>query len=697
MSIVPYAFRCNEATKLKDKGLSIEVAEDDEGNEQFSFTREDGEPVAFNNIYSKAEVDQMALGKDFKIDSFKDLTITGGQSLPVFADGATNTQYCTTYNKLMELLRTNFNNLTKYIHDLNIDGVDLSDLANTDISLSQMNYIDNNNIIQPHNPSSINDVIKTYNSSNTSIQSLLSNMNGFVKKSGFENTDIYPNGQLNLFGSSLSNNLNATNNIKTYANLFTSLNTNNANLLQILNGLQNDISTASNSDITNLLNTLENMEYLVVLKINDRYEIRKVKCQKAPSGDDLPVEPTKYDVIVNPDDNKEYDIEDVDTLIENKSPISHDNMDKVINVVVKTSSFMLLLLKSTFSITGKLLSYTLSGVSSMSKVTYNTATSLMESLYFNSGYIWHYTVDTSGKLVRYLITFKDRVVDALPTIDSSTVHKVFDNFGSFIKWLQEPDNFLICAGTFQLTLLLIIYGIKIIFNEEKTYKKLSPMEHKLKFEEMKREHAAIAARLKKKAKPTPLSDEIDILTDDNPLLDVASVFVDTIDLVNNLCEAHNYVMDRLDEIPAGDSNFASEAGIDEFIITNKDVSSLTNTINNIECNLLVINVPDEQKQAFLSYNRPIFKIVLRKNVIYDSKGRYIKEFYIVSKNNKILCPVIKFDSYQNFCIINDSSLIATRSIGPADQNDLDGKFYIAFDKKLPFIHISYSSMESYQL
>ena len=160
MSIVPYAFRCNEATKLKDKGLSIEVAEDDEGNEQFSFTREDGEPVAFNNIYSKAEVDQMALGKDFKIDSFKDLTITGGQSLPVFADGATNTQYCTTYNKLMELLRTNFNNLTKYIHDLNIDGVDLSDLANTDISLSQMNYIDNNNIIQPHNPSSINDVIK---------------------------------------------------------------------------------------------------------------------------------------------------------------------------------------------------------------------------------------------------------------------------------------------------------------------------------------------------------------------------------------------------------------------------------------------------------------------------------------------------------------------------------------------------------
>ena len=43
----------------------------------------------------------------------------------------------------MELLRTNFNNLSKYIRDLNINGFALSNLADTDISLSQMNYIDN--------------------------------------------------------------------------------------------------------------------------------------------------------------------------------------------------------------------------------------------------------------------------------------------------------------------------------------------------------------------------------------------------------------------------------------------------------------------------------------------------------------------------------------------------------------------------
>lgn len=126
MSIATYAFHCKEASRLRDKGIEIYV---DEDNDQLNITREDGEPVSFNNIYNKAEVDQMALGTNFKIDSFKDLTISRGQSLPVFTYGATNNQYCTTYNKLMELLRTNFNNLSKYIHDLNIDGVDLSNFC----------------------------------------------------------------------------------------------------------------------------------------------------------------------------------------------------------------------------------------------------------------------------------------------------------------------------------------------------------------------------------------------------------------------------------------------------------------------------------------------------------------------------------------------------------------------------------------
>lgn len=36
----------------------------------------------------------------------------------------------------------------------------------------------------------------------------------------------------------------------------------------------------------------------------------------------------------------------------------------------------------------------------------------------------------------------------------------------------------------------------------------------------------------------------------------------------------------------------------------------------------------------------MYTIVLRKNVVYDSNGTYIKEFFIYVKNNEIYCPLI---------------------------------------------------------
>ena len=83
-----------------------------------------------------------------------------------------------------------------------------------------------------------------------------------------------------------------------------------------------------------------------------------------------------------------------------------------------------------------------------------------------------------------------------------------------------------------------------------------------------------------------------------------------------------------------DSNFSIETGIDNFMIENKDISLRSETINGLACNILLINVPSNIKQKFLSLNQNIFKIVLRKNVIYDEQGRYIKEFYISTKDNK---------------------------------------------------------------
>ncbi|KAK8845753.1 hypothetical protein M9Y10_020671 [Tritrichomonas musculus] len=140
----------------------------------------------------------------------------------------------------------------------------------------------------------------------------------------------------------------------------------------------------------------------------------------------------------------------------------------------------------------------------------------------------------------------------------------------------------------------------------------------------------------------------------------------------------------ISNLSSGDSNFTIESGLADLFIENGMITQITDTINNIDCNILIIDVPEERKNGFLNWNRPIFKIVLRKNVIYDEEGRYIKEFYISSRNNKIVCPVITYDIDQKYCIINDNSFTMTRSIGPADQSKLDGKFFIAFDKRLPF-------------
>ncbi|KAK8895976.1 hypothetical protein M9Y10_013862 [Tritrichomonas musculus] len=131
-----------------------------------------------------------------------------------------------------------------------------------------------------------------------------------------------------------------------------------------------------------------------------------------------------------------------------------------------------------------------------------------------------------------------------------------------------------------------------------------------------------------------------------------------------------------------ESNFSIETGIDNFMIENKDISLRSETINGLACHVLLINVPSNIKQKFLTLHQNIFKIVLRKNVIYDEQGRYIKEFYISTKDNKIKSPVITYDQENNYCTVNDETLISTYTIGGADVLNLEDSFYIAFDKNL---------------
>ncbi len=158
-------------------------------------------------------------------------------------------------------------------------------------------------------------------------------------------------------------------------------------------------------------------------------------------------------------------------------------------------------------------------------------------------------------------------------------------------------------------------------------------------------------------------------------------------LTSNLItsEEVNKIMDEklADFTPSTtDSNFSIETGIDNFMIENENISLHSETINGLLYNVLLINVPEITKQKFLTLNQNIFKVVLRKNVIYDEEGRYIKEFYISTKDNSIKCPIITYDSENKYCIVNDNTLLATYAVGSEDSINLDDKFYIAFDKNL---------------
>ncbi|KAK8840029.1 hypothetical protein M9Y10_031314 [Tritrichomonas musculus] len=158
------------------------------------------------------------------------------------------------------------------------------------------------------------------------------------------------------------------------------------------------------------------------------------------------------------------------------------------------------------------------------------------------------------------------------------------------------------------------------------------------------------------------------------------ILENTNDFVKN-SEIDSIISNKITEIqPSSESNFTIQSGFPNIEITNDKVKPLTRTLNGIECNLLKITIDPTR---FLSENLDIFKIILRKDVIFDSKGRYIKEFKIYSANRKIHCPIVIFDEENKCCIIEDEKTIQTRSVG--NEEIEENEFYIAFDKKISIV------------
>ena len=129
--------------------------------------------------------------------------------------------------------------------------------------------------------------------------------------------------------------------------------------------------------------------------------------------------------------------------------------------------------------------------------------------------------------------------------------------------------------------------------------------------------------------------------------------------------------------PSGDSNFTIKNGGPDFWIKNENIVVDKQSINNFNYIILKIKINNSSIEHKLkSINGDIFKIILLRDVIYDTHGRYIKEFFIKGSNGKISCPIISFDPTTKGCIIESSNEATTN------------EFYIAFDDRLTFIPYS---------
>lgn len=116
---------------------------------------------------------------------------------------------------------------------------------------------------------------------------------------------------------------------------------------------------------------------------------------------------------------------------------------------------------------------------------------------------------------------------------------------------------------------------------------------------------------------------------------------------------------------------------------NENIEKRVKTLNGVTYNILFIKGLDDLRCKLSGTNTNLFRIILRKNVIYDEQGTYIKEFCIYSKNNKICCPMITYNEEEDYSYVTDTNTIYTRPIEGDVADSLDG-MYIAVDAKLQF-------------
>ena len=140
-------------------------------------------------------------------------------------------------------------------------------------------------------------------------------------------------------------------------------------------------------------------------------------------------------------------------------------------------------------------------------------------------------------------------------------------------------------------------------------------------------------------------------------------------------DVENTYLKKTDAIASGVSSFKSISGYPYYYVKNDDLQGDSFTLEEKKYYALYIDIPVELEDAInkIKGYKNIFKIVLRKNVVYDEEGIYTKEFLIYKDGDKIHSPIIKYDDNLKKCSIMDSNDLTI---------NFNTEYFIAFDEKL---------------
>ncbi|KAK8886004.1 hypothetical protein M9Y10_041463 [Tritrichomonas musculus] len=401
-----------------------------------------------------------------------------------------------------------------------------------------------------------------------------------------------------------------------------------------------------------ILNNIEDIEVLVCIKVNEEYAFKKlvISNEKTSSDstditvpDDALVEKTEGQ-FVDKDNNVKFstnDLADIAELQKNNVTVK-TNITDSINIVINSYKTLWIVIKHTFSI---LNSWVLNPGAHFA---INSSKFLWNNL-ITPGL--RYGIDEYGKIKKYVINWgDDNEFLPTPAEDDSEILKYLKDKAiatqeiAINTWEDLYDFFKTDNPGFYVALASMIYTIAVLSGD--------------------------CVRNSELLEEDELPDGLEEIFTPNKYSIVDTIYK-LIRKLNNHIKNH--------PSSSGDSNFTIKNGYPEYEIKNDDIkpSSLEKTIRlddteiTKKYNILTVDIPTELKTKLLTIKEHtnIFKITLRKNVVYDEQGNYIREFYIYVYHNKFIAPIVI--KRENGCYLYNSSEISDTTS-------------IAFDQELDF-------------